>query len=189
MLNLYDNGTISEYDKNSMSKSGAACVAAANFSHRATPEIIPLYIFRYVFNNEELVTTDTLKICNYQPESPKDSLWSFYVNTNDSVNITYASYLNENISSFIDSYTNIVPVDFIDRNRVFSYDEEKNLVPFLYDPRSKDLIYYSTEEAVPEKVLSLIHEFLKDIEKFKFFTPSELEIKLDFKAIELINGD
>ena len=161
MLNLYDNGKISNYDKENLTSEEAAVVAAANFAQKTTPEIIPNVIFRhnYVYNGStdkfEKVGIDKLTLVNHK--SKYSYLWPLFIKNDliedggheTIVKYRYQKMLTENNEKIIplDSVVEYVVAELIDRDSVVYYEDYATpLLPLIYDVERDLYAYYSTDE-------------------------------------------
>lgn len=132
MLNLYDDGTITEYDKKNLTVEEIASIAASNYANKPVPEIIPSTIFRYEFEitddfEPEIISIDKLILLSGRNQC--ESVWPLFNRKPYKANYRefsiaryyYALKNSENNVIDLENKSENVIVDFIDPVTSFDY--------------------------------------------------------------------
>ena len=159
MMELYDNGRMSEMDKEQLTIQEAVFLAISNYVDDPVENIIPTTVFKYILDKDltRIKEIQHLRDCE-KSRQDYEYLWPCFVDvTNNASNkklyrkfIMATSGLDDDSKIFKFEYINLA---FVDRTRNFN-----SLNPFIYNLEDKEFYYYSI---IPDYSI----KYFQDIQK------------------------
>lgn len=211
MLNLYDDGTITEYDKQNLTVEEIASIAASNYANKPVPEIIPSTIFRYEFKitkdfEPEIISVDKLILLSGHNQC--ESVWPLFNRKSNKINCYEFVVVNYNYALknskdngpvILENKSEKVIVEFIDPVISFSYlyyedfyipmviGDSGNYVCYFTDPDIDLKDHFNkygdkiTNAIVPLKNYKEFFRAIKNDDYFDFYSQKMIS---NWKAIE-----